>query len=336
MENLFPCNMMQDTLPVQFTDIEQAVQVLEGVAHRTPVFTSRTLDVQTGARVFLKAESLQRTGSFKFRGAYFALSRLSPEERKRGVLTYSSGNHAQAIALAGQLQGTHVVVVMPEDAPSVKIKATRGYGAEVILYNRQQITREELGRQIAGERGLTIIPPYDHPSVVAGQGTVGWEINHQVPALDVLVVPVGGGGLLAGCALALHQLHPGVQVVGAEPAAADDAYRSFRTGVLHTVHNPNTIADGARTPSLGKITFPIIRKYVHEIIRVHEEAIVRAMFFLWQRTKLVVEPTGALALAGVLSHTSKFRGKKVGVVLSGGNVDFHRAVRLFEQLNESG
>ncbi len=319
-------------LPVAYVDVEQAAARLDGVANRTPVMTSRTVDRRTGATVFLKCEQFQRAGAFKFRGAYNALSLLPEAQRQRGVLTFSSGNHAQAMALAGDLLGVPTTIVMPEDAPSVKLAATRGYGAEVVLYNKEEITREALGRQIAEARGLPIIPPYDHPHVVAGQGTTAKELLEEVEDLDVLLVCCGGGGLLSGCALTAKTLAPDCRVIGVEPARADDATRSFRTGQLHTVHNPHTIADGARTPSLGTITFPLVLQHVDAMATVSEEAILRAMFFLWERMKLVVEPTGALAFAALLDGAVEAAGQRVGVILSGGNVDLRHAAHLFQHL----
>ena len=321
-----------DTLPVAYADIKAAAARLNGIANRTPVMTSRTMDARTGAAVFFKCENFQRTGAFKFRGAYNALAQLSPAQRQRGVLTYSSGNHAQAVALAGRLLAVPATIVMPDDAPAVKLAATRGYGAEVVLYNRDEITREELGRRIAEERGLPLIPPYDHPDVVAGQGTAAKELIEAVPDLDWLLVCCGGGGLLSGCAIAAKALSPGCRVVGVEPALADDATRTFHTGELQTVHNPATIADGARTPSLGQITFPLVMHYVDDMVTVSEAAILRAMHFLWERMKLVVEPTGALAAAALLDGMVKPPPhSKVGILISGGNVDVQHAARLFEQ-----
>lgn len=321
-----------DTLPVAYADIEAAAARLDGIANRTPIMTSRTMDARTEASVFLKCENFQRAGAFKFRGAYNALAQLSPEQRRRGVLTYSSGNHAQAVALAGRLLEVPATIVMPDDAPAVKLSATRGYGAEVVLYNRAEVTREELGRRIAEERGLPLIPPYDHPDVVAGQGTAAKELIETVPELDWLLVCCGGGGLLSGSAIAAKALAPGCRVVGVEPAQADDATRTFHTGHLQTVHNPDTIADGARTPSLGQITFPLVMHYVDDMVTVSEAAILRAMHFLWERMKLVVEPTGALAVAALLNAVVKPpQGSKVGLLISGGNVDVQRAARLFEQ-----
>ncbi len=319
-------------LAVQFADVEDAARLLEGVVHRTPIFTSRTFDARTGSRTFFKGEHLQRTGAFKIRGAYNAMARLSAEEKARGVLTYSSGNHAQAVALAGRLLGIRTVIVMPYNAPKVKRQATEAYGAEIVFYDPQEITREELGCRIAEERGLVLIPPYDHPHVVAGQGTVAYELLlHQMADLDMLLAPVGGGGLLSGCALTAQHIRPSLKVIGVEPALADDAARSFRTRTLHTVHNPPTVADGARTPSLGKVTFPLVLRHVDDVVTVPEGAIVEAMHFLWQRMKLVVEPTGALAAAGLLSGAVKARGKRVGVIISGGNVDLPLAMELFKE-----
>jgi threonine dehydratase len=293
------------------------------------VQTSRSVDERSGARVFFKCENLQRAGAFKFRGAYNALSQLTPEERSRGVLTYSSGNHAQAIALAGRLLGVPTSIVMPADAPVVKLTATRGYGGEVITYDRARESREELGRRLAAERGLVVIPPYDHAHVIAGQGTAALELLEDVGPLDLLLSPCGGGGLLSGTALSARALCPGCRVIGVEPEQADDATRSFRTRTLHTVTNPDTIADGARTPSLGSLTFPLVLENVDDMVTVSDAAIVRAMRVLWERMKLVVEPTGALAAAALLEGAVEARGRRVGVILSGGNVDLAAVGALF-------
>lgn len=308
-----------------------AARQLDGVAHRTPVMHGRTLDKLCGAYVLLKCENFQRTGSFKFRGAYYALASLPETDRARGVLTYSSGNHAQALALAGQLLGVAVTVVMPTTAPAVKQAAAASYGAEIIHYDPAQTSREALGHQIAQARGLTLIPPYDHPHVVAGQGTVAKEFLEEVGSLDVLLVPCGGGGLLAGSALSVRALAPQCRLIGVEPERADDATRSFQTGRLHQVHNPDTIADGARTPSLGQITFPIIRRYVDDMVTVSEEAILQSMYFLWERLKLVVEPTGALALAALWEGKVAVANQRVGVIISGGNVELRQALSWFAQ-----
>ena len=310
-----------DSLPVRYADVAAAADRLAGVAHRTPVLTSRTVDAQTGARVHFKAENFQRAGAFKFRGAYNALAALPEAARARGVLTYSSGNHAGALALAGRLLGAPVVVVMPADAPAVKVAATRGYGAEVVFYDRAREDRQAVGAALAGARGLGVIPPYDHRDVIAGQGTAVKELFEDAGPLDLLLVPCGGGGLLAGSALAAHALAPGCEVVGVEPAAADDAKRSFETGVLQTVHEPQTVADGARTPSLGALTFPVIRALCSRFVTVDDDALLATMRFLWERTKGIVEPTGALAAAALLTGAVDARGARVGVVLSGGNVD---------------
>lgn len=317
---------------VSFDDINDAADILSSVVHTTPLLTSRTLDDICGCSVHLKCENFQRTGAFKIRGAYNALSRVDEGERKNGVLTFSSGNHAQALALAGQLLGVKTTVVMPDDAPLIKRNATEGYGADIIFYNRFQRTREELAQEIAAERSLPIVPPYDHPHIVAGQGTVGYEIFLQNPDIDVLVVCCGGGGLLSGCAIAARHMKPSCRVIGVEPANADDATRSFHTGILQTVDNPDTVADGARTPFLGTVTFPLVRQYVDEMVTVSEESILKSMLFLWERMKLVVEPTGALALAALLDGTVNAEGRKVGVVLSGGNVDVSHAAELFSRI----
>jgi len=315
--------------PISFNDILSASDVLSGKANSTPVITSRTLDALTNATVFVKCENFQRTGAFKFRGAYNAMSRMQESDKEKGVLTYSSGNHAQAIALAGSLLGVSTTIIMPDDAPAIKKAATEGYGATVITYDKHETTREALAAEIAGESGMTIIPPYDHPHVVAGQGTVGLELMQAAHDLDMLFVCCGGGGLLSGCAIAAKHLQPGCKVVGVEPEAGDDATRSFRTGTLQKVHNPETIADGARTPYLGTITFPLVLKYVDEMITVSDNELVNAMRFYWERAKLVVEPTGALALAGLLSGQIDVKGARVGIVISGGNVDLESALELF-------
>lgn len=314
-----------------YEEIEAAAARLAGVAHRTAVVTSKTVDRKTGSHVFFKCENLQRAGSFKFRGAYNALSQLSPEQQERGVITYSSGNHAQAVALAGQLLGIKTTIVMPEDAPAVKIAATREYGAEVILYDRATTLREQLAGEIARQWGLTLIPPYNHPQIIAGQGTVAKEFIEEVGDLDLLLVCCGGGGLLSGCAIAAKTLCPDCRVVGVEPEAGDDATRSFHSKTLHAVHNPDTIADGARTPSLGDLTFPLILRYADDMVAVPDDAIIRTMFFLWERLKLLVEPTGALAATALLEGYIKAPGQKVGVVLSGGNVELKAVLELLHR-----
>jgi threonine dehydratase len=323
-------NDLGGALAVTWGDVESASARLEGVAHRTPVMTSRQFDARTGAKAFVKCENFQRMGAFKFRGAYNALSRLSPEQARRGVVAFSSGNHAQAVALAGRLLGIPATIVMPADAPAVKVAATKGYGAEVVLYDRAAgQDREQFAADIAAGRGATHIPPFDHAHVIAGQGTTAKELLEETGPLDWLFVCCGGGGLLSGCAVAAHHLSPGIKVVGVEPAAGDDAARSFRTGTLQRVENPVTIADGARTPSLGRLTFPLVLAHVHDFLTVSDAELVEAMRFLWERMKLVVEPTGALATAGVLSGAPDVRGARVGIVLSGGNVDLRAAGQLF-------
>lgn len=317
-------------LSVTYADVEAAAARLGGVVHRTPVMTSRTVNQRVRAEVFFKCENFQRTGTFKLRGAYNAVSQLTPAQKARGVLAYSSGNHAQAVALAGRLLDVPATIIMPENAPAVKREATRGYGAEIILYDPELTTREELAQTVAAERGLPLIPPYDHPHVVAGQGTVADELFAETGALDVLLAPCGGGGLLSGCATAAAHRAPDCAVIGVEPERADDATRSFHTGTLHTVHNPDTIADGARTPSLGAITFPLVRAYVDDMVTISEDAIRTAMRFIWERMKIVVEPTGAVAAAALLDGVVPGDGRRIGVVISGGNVDLQRAAALFE------
>ncbi|MEG5000185.1 threo-3-hydroxy-L-aspartate ammonia-lyase [Microcoleus sp. B4-D4] len=319
----------KNPFPVCFADVEAAAKRLQGKAFKTPVLTSETLNKQTNSQVFFKCENFQRTGSFKFRGACNALMQLSEAEKQRGVVTFSSGNHAQAIALAARLLAIPATVVMPADAPKVKQEATRSYGAEIILYDRTQVSREELAAQIAGERNLIIIPPYDDARVIAGQGTAALELIAEVGELDLLLVCCGGGGLLSGCAIAAKTCSPQCKVIGVEPDRADDAARSFRTKILQTVSNPDTIADGARTPSLGKLTFPLVLHYVDDMATVSEAEIRKAMFFMWERMKIVVEPTGALAAAALLSGVVTTENMKVGAIVSGGNVDLRQACQLF-------
>jgi threonine dehydratase len=313
-----------------YDDVERAARQIAGAVHRTPVVTSRSVDSRTGAQVFFKCENLQRAGAFKFRGAYNALARLSAEERRRGVLAFSSGNHAQAIALAGQILGIPRVIVMPSDAPAVKRAATAGYGAEIVWYDREREDREAIGRRLAGERQLVMIPPFDHPYIVAGAGTAARELFEDVGALDLLLVPCGGGGLLSGSALGATALSPGCRVIGVEPAAGDDATRSFRSRQLQTVVNPQTVADGARTPSLGALTFPLVLANVSAMTTVDDSALLRAMFYLWERLKLVVEPTGALGAAALLEGDIRNGAERVGVILSGGNVDIAQVARWID------
>jgi len=312
---------------VTYDDVASAAQRLEGQCHRTPVVTSRTVDERVGARVFFKCENLQRAGAFKFRGAYNALTRLTPEQKRRGVVAYSSGNHAQAVALAGRLLDIPALIVMPRNAPQVKAAATRGYGAEIVFYERGE-SREVLAEKLARERGLVVIPSFDHPHIVAGQGTAAKEMLEELGPLDFLLVPCGGAGLLSGSAIAARQLSPAAKVIGVEPAAGDDATRSFRTRTLQTVADPDTIADGARTTSLGRITFPLVLEYVSDMVTVSDAELLSAMFFLWERLKLVVEPTGALGAAAVFERKVDIRGARVGVILSGGNADIRELARL--------
>jgi threonine dehydratase len=314
---------------VTYDDVEAASERLRGIAHRTPVATSRTLDERLSARLFLKCENLQRAGAFKFRGAYNATAKLAPAERARGVLTYSSGNHAQAIALACRLLGAPATIVMPQNAPAAKRRATEGYGARIVAYEPATAKREEIAEALRRESDPVLIPPYDHADVIAGQGTAVRELLQEAGGLDLLLVPCGGGGLLSGSALSARALAPGCRVVGVEPELADDATRSFRTGTLHTVSNPKTIADGARTPSLGTLTFPLVRQNVDDMATVSDDDLVRAMRFVWERMKLVVEPTGVLGLAAALAGKVAVKGKRVGVILSGGNVDLAFALELF-------
>ena len=316
------------SLAVSYADIEAAARVLEGKSHRTPVLTSRTVDRLTSARVFFKCENLQRAGAFKFRGAYNALSHLPLEGKRRGVVTYSSGNHAQAVALAGRLLGIPAVIVMPSDAPRVKADATRAYGAEIVFYNRHRDDRERIARELAASRGLTLIPPFDHPHVVAGQGTAAKELIEETGPLDIVLVPCGGGGLLSGCAIATRVLAPRAAVIGVEPSLGDDVVRSFRTGLIQRVTNPATIADGARTSAPGQITFPLILHYVNDMLTVEDEELVRTMWYLWERLKIVVEPTGALGAAALLESKLDARGKRIGVILSGGNADLDQLCAL--------
>jgi len=314
---------------VTYDDVKAAAERLRGVAHRTPVATSSTLDERLSARLFLKCENLQRAGAFKFRGAYDAIAKLTPAERGRGILTYSSGNHAQAIALASRLLGATATIVMPVNAPAAKRRATEGYGARIVAYDPAREKREEVAEALRREGGSVLVPPYDHADVIAGQGTAAKELLEEVGEVDLLLVPCGGGGLLSGSALSARALAPQCRVIGVEPEMADDATRSFKTGTLHTVSNPPTIADGARTPSLGTLTFPLVRQNVDDMVTVSDDDLVRAMRFVWERMKLVVEPTGVLGLAAALTRKVDVAGKRVGVILSGGNVDLAYALELF-------
>jgi threonine dehydratase len=307
-------------LTLDLDDVRRAASRLDGVAHRTPVLSSRTLDELVAARILLKAETFQRAGAFKFRGAYNAVSSLSADALARGVCTASSGNHAQAVTLAAGLCGTPAVILMPDDAPALKRAATEGYGAEVVTFDRYRDDRERLMHDLADDRGLALVHPYDDPAVMAGQGTVALELLQQAGELDAIVVPVGGGGLISGCATVADALAPGARVIGVEPVAGDDVARSLASGRRERVEVRPTIADGQQAPTPGELTWPIIRALVDEVVTVTDEQIVAAMRFLFERMKLAVEPSGACALAALLAGTVRCDGLRVGVVLSGGNV----------------
>jgi len=314
------------SLPISLADIRAAADRLAGVAHRTPVLTSRLADERAGASLFFKCENLQRVGAFKFRGAYNALAQFTTEQRRAGVIAFSSGNHAQAIALAAQLLQMPSVIVMPTDAPPAKLAATRAYqqgqhGSEVVLYDRYREDREAIGRRIAAERGMTLIPPYDHPHVMAGQGTAALELIEQVGALDALLVCVGGGGLVSGSAVAALGLLPGIAVYGVEPEAGNDVQRSVARGEIVRIDVPDTIADGAQTQAPGKLTFEVIRATLRGVLTVSDAQLIDAMRFFAETMKLVVEPTGCLAAAAALDRGVDLRGQRVGVIISGGNVD---------------
>jgi threonine dehydratase len=311
----------------QFEAIHRARERLRGQARVTPVLTCAALDERAGARVFLKCESFQRCGVFKFRGAYNAVAALDPGMRARGVITHSSGNHAQALALAGRLLGAPVTVVMPIGAPAVKRAAVESYGASIIEYDPARAERESISRQIAAERDLLLVPPFDHPEIIAGQGTAALEFLEEVGVLDAMLAPCGGGGLLSGTAISVKHMCPSCRVIGVEPAQADDATRSFKSGRLQRIDRPLTIADGLRTPSLGTLTFPLIRRFVDDMTTVSEDAIAEAVRFLFHRVKIVVEPSGAVALAAVLG--GQVRGAaRVGVIVSGGNIDGATMARI--------
>lgn len=317
------------TLAIDFDDIRQAAQRLAGQAHRTPVLRSRSADAISGASLFFKCENLQRMGAFKFRGAYNALSQFTPEQRRAGAIAFSSGNHAQAVALSARLLGMPSVIVMPQDAPQAKLDATRGYqqgvaGSEVVLFDRYTEDREALCRRLADERGMTMIPPFDHAHVMAGQGTAALELIEDAGPLDALLVCVGGGGLISGCAVAARHLLPDVAVYGVEPEAGNDTQQSLQRGEIVRIDTPRTIADGAQTQSSGRLTFPVIQALVQGVLTVSDAQLVETMRFFATRMKLVVEPTGCLAAAAVLQGAIDLRGQRVGVIVSGGNVDLPR------------
>jgi len=311
-----------------FDDVAAASERLKGYAHKTPVLTSRTVDDAFGAEVFFKCENLQRMGAFKFRGGFNALSQFSPEQRKAGVVAFSSGNHAQAVALSARLLNIPATIIMPQDAPEAKVAATKGYGGNVVTYDRYTEDREQIGRDLAEKHGLTLIPPYDHPDVICGQGTAAKELFEEVGPLDAFFVPLGGGGLLSGSALATRALAPDCQLYGVEPEAGNDGQRSFRTGSIVHIDTPKTIADGAQTQHLGNITFPIIQRDVTDILTATDAELVDCMAFMATRMKLIVEPTGCLGFAAARKMKDQLKGKRIGVLLSGGNVDMARFASL--------
>jgi threonine dehydratase len=321
------------SLAINFDDVQRAAQRLAGVAHRTPVLRSRSADERSGASLFFKCENLQRMGAFKFRGAYNALSRFTPEQKRAGAIAFSSGNHAQAVALSARLLGMPSVIVMPKDAPQSKLDATRAYqqgqpGSEVVLFDRYSEDREALCARLAAERGMTMIPPYDHPHVMAGQGTAALELIEDAGPLDALLVCVGGGGLISGCAVAARHLLPDIAVYGVEPEAGNDTQLSLRRGEIVHIETPRTIADGAQTQASGKLTFPVIQALVKDVLTVSDAQLVQAMRFFASRMKLVVEPTGCLGAAALLEGAIDLRGQRVGVIVSGGNVDLTRYAAL--------
>ncbi|VWC78752.1 threo-3-hydroxy-L-aspartate ammonia-lyase [Burkholderia contaminans] len=319
--------MNAPTLPT-YDDVAAAAARLEGHAHRTPVMTSRTIDEALGAQVFFKCENLQRMGAFKFRGAFNALSRFDAAQRRNGVVAFSSGNHAQAIALSARMLGIPATIVMPQDAPAAKMAATRGYGGKVVTYDRYTEDREQIGRELAAQHGLTLIPPYDHPDVIAGQGTAAKELFDEVGPLDAVFTPLGGGGLLSGTALATRALSPHATLYGVEPEAGNDGQQSFRSGAIVHIDTPRTIADGAQTQHLGNLTFPIIRRDVDDILTATDAELIDCMRFFATRMKMVVEPTGCLSFAAVRRMKDALQGKRVGVVISGGNVDLENFCAL--------
>lgn len=311
-----------------YDDVVQAAERIAGAAHRTPVLTSRTVNEEFGAEVFFKCENMQRMGAFKFRGGYNAVAKFSPEQRRAGVVAFSSGNHAQAIALSARLLEMPATIIMPEDAPAAKVAATRGYGATVVTYDRYTEDREQIGRALAERDGLTLIPPYDHADVIAGQGTAAKELFDEVGPLDAFFVCLGGGGLLSGSALATRALSPGCLLYGVEPEAGNDGQQSFRTGQIVHIDTPRTIADGAQTQHLGQLTFPIIQRDVDDILTVSDDELVACMRFFAERMKIVVEPTGCLGFAAARKMKDSLRGKRIGVLVSGGNIDLARFASL--------
>lgn len=310
------------TLAISFADVQSAAEQIKGVANRTPVVTSSTFNEVAGCQVYFKCENMQRIGAFKFRGAYNALSRLSDAEKASGVVTHSSGNHAQGIALAAKLLGIAAVIAMPDDAPASKLAATRGYGAEVVLYDRHIQDRADVSDRLVWERGLTFVHPYDHPHIMAGQGTAALELLEDVPDLDVLITPVGGGGLLSGCATAAKAINPKIRIFGVETEASNDWWQSFKTGERVKIAPPDTIADGMRTQQPGALTFPVVRQAVEQILLVSDDQVVETLKFLLFRMKVLAEPTGAVAPAALFHRVIDFSAEtKVGIIISGGNID---------------
>ncbi|HVV68528.1 MAG TPA: threo-3-hydroxy-L-aspartate ammonia-lyase [Gammaproteobacteria bacterium] len=315
--------MSSTHLPINYDDIARAAQTLNHIAHRTPVFTSHQADEKVNAKLFFKCENFQRVGAFKFRGAYNAISRLNPAQKQRGVVAFSSGNHAQAIALAARLLNVPATIVMPKDAPTIKLNATRGYGADIITYDRQRENREAIAAELVNSRGLELIPPYDHQDVIAGQGTAAKELFEEVGGLDYLFVPIGGGGLISGSTISAAQLSPNCQVIGVEPETGNDAQQSFLSKKIISIPVPNTIADGAQTQFIGKLVLPILLAHVKNIVTVSDTALCEQMRFFAERMKILVEPTGCLGAAAVFNQTVDIKGARVGVILSGGNVDLN-------------
>lgn len=313
---------------LEFADIQAAAARIRGVAHRTPVLSSRTLDAMLGCSVFMKAENLQRMGAFKFRGGYNAVNALSDTLRARGVVAFSSGNHAQAVALAAQLHGCRATIVMPHDTPSLKLAATRGYGAEVILYDRYKEDRAAIATALVQERNATLIPPFDYLPVMAGQGTAALELIEDTGPLDALIVCAGGGGFLSGCAVAAKHLLPQIDVFGAEPLRGNDLQQSLRAGKIVSIDVPRTVCDGQQTQAVGKHPFEVIQALVKDVLTATDPQVVDAMRYVFERMKLVLEPSGACALAALISHREQFRGQRVGITLSGGNIGLDRFVAL--------
>ena len=304
---------------ISFSDVQSAAERLRDVATVTPIHTSRTLNAMTGREVFIKCENFQRTGSFKFRGAYNAINRLSAEQVRKGIVAFSSGNHGQAVALSAKLHHAPAVIVCPSDAVPTKVAAMREYGAEVIMYDRLKEDRIAIGNRLAAERGMTVVPPYDHPHVMAGQGTLVLEWLQAVPDLDAIVIPVGGGGLIAGCAIAAKGIHPHLRVFGVETEGADDTKLSLMKGERVKVPPPTTIADGIRTQTPGDLTFPVVQAFVEDILVVSDAETLDALKFLTTRMKLVAEPTGAITLAALLTGRMPTNCKRIGLLLCGGN-----------------